>query len=524
MSFNLTTEKWIPVVSSDWQRQEVSLIELFETWEQWREIQAENPPTTLALYRLLLAILHRAYLGPTDVDHWLEIGEDNGEEAIAYLQEFADCFDLLHSEKPFMQDLALSKNEPSPIYNFSVLQTSATVFSHAHSWSREQVSLGEVSRILVRLQAFDVTSLRGFYPPQSKGNRSAANTTTINAANLLIQGKDLKQSLLLNLIRYDPEADEPSAVRGEDLPTWEMGYIGTPQKLIPNGFIHYLTYPWRRLLVFANGECVTQIAITMGDSLPDTISAAQWECHIPYKQVDKETKPLRLSLNRQLWRDADCFLQSSETSNPPRIVNWLANIHEGDRLYFQVFGFSADKAKPLGWTVEQLAVPRLYLSDRKLWETLKIAIEFAETHRQIFRSFRGSPYYVLAESLNPDSTRGDAISGQAGQLASSLDGESRYWLTLDRLFPLLLDDLIRDTEVGIDGIKRYGQTKIPEWKKQVQESARQAFEDSIQAIRDYRARALSLRSLNYQLVKLREPPTEKQAKKQTKTKKEKKIA
>ncbi|MBW4550452.1 MAG: type I-E CRISPR-associated protein Cse1/CasA [Aphanocapsa sp. GSE-SYN-MK-11-07L] len=66
MTFNLIDQPWIPVVSQAWQRQEISLTELFATWEKLREIQADNPPTTLAIYRFLLAILHRAYQGPKD--------------------------------------------------------------------------------------------------------------------------------------------------------------------------------------------------------------------------------------------------------------------------------------------------------------------------------------------------------------------------------------------------------------------------------------------------------------------------
>jgi len=50
MSFNLITEKWIPVILQDWTIKEVSLIELFEQWDKFKEIQAENPPTNLALY------------------------------------------------------------------------------------------------------------------------------------------------------------------------------------------------------------------------------------------------------------------------------------------------------------------------------------------------------------------------------------------------------------------------------------------------------------------------------------------
>ena len=508
MSFNLIAEKWIPVVSKDWQRQEVSLVELFQTWEEWREIQAENPPTTLALYRFLLAILHRTYQGPTDVDHWLEIKEDNGKKVIAYLQKYADCFDLLHPERPFMQDIELLKiKKPTPIYVACEMQADnqPTLFSHKHQWSNYRVSLSVASRMLIRLQSFDPTSTRASYPSMPKNDRSATNTPTVNAVNILVQGKMLKDTLLLNLVRYDPEAEEPSVVQGEDLPTWEKGYTGLPKKSIPTGYIHYLTYPWRRLLLFPKGNEVMELAITMGDSLPENISPSQWECHIPYKQVAKKvakkTEPLHLSLERQLWRDADCLLQSTEISNPPRIINWLANIYEGEHLYFQVFGLSADKAKPLRWVVEQLSVPSKYMTDRKLWEALKIAIAFAEQHSQIFLSFKGSPYFALAE----------ALKGDAAVISKSLDGESRYWLNLDRLFPIFLDELAEDEEVGIDGIKRYGQRKLPEWKNHVQNAAQSAFEESISAIRDRRARALGLRSLNHWLAKLRNDQPDQQS-------------
>ncbi len=120
-SFNLIEQPWITVVTADFQVKEVSLIQLFETWEDLREIQAENPPTTLALYRFLLAILHRAYQGPIDEEHWQEIVEDNGNKAINYLQDQFDCFDLLQTNKPFMQDLSISEEKTSECYSYLAL-------------------------------------------------------------------------------------------------------------------------------------------------------------------------------------------------------------------------------------------------------------------------------------------------------------------------------------------------------------------------------------------------------------------
>ncbi|NJK59596.1 MAG: type I-E CRISPR-associated protein Cse1/CasA [Oscillatoriales cyanobacterium SM2_1_8] len=526
-SFNLVEQPWIPVVDRRWQIQEISLMALLETWQDWREIQAENPPTTYALYRFLLAILHRAYQGPTDLDHWEEIRQDNGKRAIAYLREYQECFDLLHPERPFMQDRAIANNESTPVYSFAEMQAdnTSTVFSHEHQHSNYSISFSQAARLLIRLQGFDPTSLRGFYP-QCKGNRSAASTTTINAANVLVYDVNLQKILLQNLMQYDPEGEIPSAVQGEDQPSWETSYGGPPAKTIPRGLIHYLTYPWRRLWLQCAAEKVTGIAITMGDSLPEAISASQWECAIAYR----EDKPVRLSLDKQLWRDAHVFLQSAEKSHRPRIVEWFARLayeeFVQERVTLRVYGLSADKAKPLGWGVEQLSAPKAYLTEKRLWESLVASIAWAEDHRQIFKAFRGSPYYVLAEKLNPETTGGDAISSQASQLADALDGEARYWLTLDREFPFLLDNLINDAETDADGVTRYGLKEIPKWKERVQQTARDAFMESIASIKDFRARSLALQALHRKLAELRASPEERQAKKQSKskTKKEKKAS
>jgi CRISPR system Cascade subunit CasA len=370
--------------------------------------------------------------------------------------------------------------------------------------------------LLVRLQGVDITSLRAFYVGQSSGNRSAVNTPTVNAANVLIRGSTLKQTLLFNLMRYDPASEIPSAVTGEDLPTWETSYAGKPKKTVPQGYISYLTFPWRRLRLFADNDEVSQLAITMGNSLPDKVSPQLWECGVAYR----DDRPVRLTLGKQLWRDADSFILTAEKQHRPRLVDWLAALKTedlvNDIVTLQVTGFSADKAKPLGWSWEQFSAPLQYITDQDLGLVLKTAIAIAEDHRQIFRSFRGSPYFALAEVLK---------NGDAGSLASALDGESRYWASLDRAFPELLSDLPQDSQTGADGILRYGHTTLPAWTQTVQEAARSAFTDSIASIRNYQARATALRTLEWKLADLRASPEEKEAKKaKAAAKKKEKVA
>jgi CRISPR system Cascade subunit CasA len=511
-SFNLILENWIPVVNQNWQRQEVSLIKLFEVWETLREIQADNPPTTLAIYRFLLAILHRAYQGPTDEAHWEEIRDDNGKKAIAYLREKQDCFDLLHPERPFMQDATLTGDMAAEIYQAYVVHgnNTSTVFCHEHQWSGGSLSVEAAVRLVLRLHWFDVGGRK------TGSSISAGIIPTMDAANVLVRGKTLKETLLLNLMHYNPAQGMPSVVNGDDLPAWERETQPAAER-IPAGYIDYLTFQWRRVrLFFENGQAI-KVAFHGGDRLPKEVSSTQWECGIAYVKNKKGIFTVRLNLSRSLWRDSAAFLQSSDAGSCPRIIEWLAVLQDedliDDRLTLQIMGLTVDNAKPLGWTGEQFSAPIAYLKERPLWEALVSALRVAEEHQQIFRSFQGSPYHALAKELNhPD----------AGGFAKSLDGESRYWAALDREFQPLLINLAVDKTIDGNGTS-YGNKVLPEWLTTVQKATREAYTESIAPIRNYQARAVALRSLDFQLRKLRGEDLD-SSKKSRGSKKDKKAA
>jgi CRISPR system Cascade subunit CasA len=493
MSFNLITEAWLPVVTQDFQLREVSLIELFGCWNSVKEVQGDNPPTTLALYRFLLAILHRAYQGPTNIDHWEEIEQDDGKKAIAYLQTHADCFDLMHPERPFMQDATIEQDAAAEIYQANVLHgnNTSTVFCHEHQWSGNSISISEASRLLLRLHWFDAGGRK------TGSSISAGVIPTMDAANVLVRGKTLKEALLLNLMRYSPQDEVPSVVIGEDIPSWERS-PSKPLERVPSGYIDYLTFQWRRVRLFFEGDRAVNVAFHGGDRIPKGVDASQWECGVAYNKTKKGQFTVRLNLSRSLWRDSGAFLQSSDAGKRPRIVEWVAELQDDDlaqeRLTLQVLGLSVDNAKPLGWCNEDFSAPMIYLKEKSLWEVLVNAINAAEEHQQIFRSFKGSPYHALSEVLK---------NGDAGALAKTLDGESRYWATLDRVFPDLLFSLPDDREEDANGMIQYGLRCIPKWTKTVQNATKEAFTQSIAPIRNYEARAAGLRSLDFYLRKLR---------------------
>jgi len=314
---------------------------------------------------------------------------------------------------------------------------------------------------------------------------------------------------MLNLMQYSPKQEIPSVVKGEDLPSWEREPM-TATERIPNGYIDYLTFQWRRVRLFCEDNRAVNVAFHGGDRIPKGGDASQWECGVAYNKSKKGLFTVRLNLSRSLWRDSAAFLQSSDEGKRPRILEWVAELQGEDladkRLNLQVIGLSVDNAKPLGWSSEEFSAPMIYLKQKKLWEALDTAIKAANNYQNVFRSFKGSPYAVLAEVLK---------YGDAGKLAKTLDGESRYWATLDRAFPELLFDLPDDHQTGADGIQVYGNQRLKEWTNTIQKAATEAFTESIASIRNYEARAASLRSLSYHLAVLRgdiDPKAKRQAK------------
>lgn len=66
-TFNLITQPWIPVREGN-KLKEVSLEQALLEGRRFERIEDPSPLVTVALYRLLLAILHRALQGPENSD------------------------------------------------------------------------------------------------------------------------------------------------------------------------------------------------------------------------------------------------------------------------------------------------------------------------------------------------------------------------------------------------------------------------------------------------------------------------
>lgn len=462
---DLTVYPWIPVLVGH-QIVEVSLTDCFRSWHRYRAIQADNPVTTFALYRFLLAVVHAAYRGPRNPEHWQAIRNDQGRQVLDYLNQHGQCFDLQHPQCPFMQDRQLPEAQAVPLYSFLSCQpqNAPDLFCCSQYFSGGALSPSRIARLLVCLQTIDPASIYA----NNLGDRSALQTPRLLAPlNTVCKGNSLFESLLLNLVAYKPTPG--------DCPTWETadGYGGVPQTIEPTGYLNYLTYRWRRLRWVSNG-----LVITGGNRFPSSVSVLSWEPGIAYRKASLIGSPLA----RRQWRNTLSLVYSTELTQRPRALNWiirlaqLGHLNAQPLLQIQFFNLAV-QTKTQSVTTEYLAFPLTYFVEPGLERLLRAAVQTADRYEQIFYFFKGTPYHRMTEMMP---------SFKLKQTARSLSAIRTYWSRLEIPFYQLLHKLASDPE-----------SSLQQWDIFVQQTAKLLFIQSLADVQNYKLRVIGLRHLDY---------------------------
>jgi len=157
-AYNLVHEPWIPCLREDGSAVELGLCDTLVSAHTLREIYDHSPLVTVALHRLLLAILHRVF-GPPTFDGWVDLWNRASWEAAPlkrYFAQWEDRFDLFDSVHPFYQVAAMEDAQDHPSAALALELASgnnATLFDHSvdHSpiamppsllnWIREEQAL-----------------------------------------------------------------------------------------------------------------------------------------------------------------------------------------------------------------------------------------------------------------------------------------------------------------------------------------------------------------------------------------------
>jgi len=531
-SFNLVDEKWIPCIMLDGTRDEKGIKEVILEASDIKEIFDNSPLVTVTLHRLLLAILHRGFergYGPVNAVEWNAIwrsGHFNQETIVKYLDKYHHRFDLFDDSYPFYQCASLAstnatvKSEPISIGNLlhdsAIYLNKATLFDHGIESTLQSFSPAEASRFLVAFQSYAIAGFSSLSKPRLKGEESAKASPLVKVKGVvcLAQGSNVFETLMLNLVVYNPQDGEPFHSEKDDKPAWENDDETYPEECTPKGYFHLLTWQSRCIKYLPEQDgagkiLIRNVLIRKGNQLPDEYTLYGKEPMLAFRKRLKPGEgldpwpPVTFRENRALWRDSLSLFQTvAEKNARPKTFDWINDLVENNFLPASaiyntaVLGLISDQAIISLWRHERLPLPLRYLQDENLINKLKEALELAEDVGKLLGSGfieieitdkKGkrktkrvpSPLRILASELLLKDQNGKTDPEAAKTLAESLSPARPYWAALGIAFNRFMIDMAADK--GPDG-KTYGEKTLPEWAKEIRKAACAAFEETARSL------------------------------------------
>jgi CRISPR system Cascade subunit CasA len=356
-TFNLISEKWIPVILVDGTTDEVSIIDAFANAVDIKEIVGDIPQQELPILRLLLSILYRAYpVGSARESDllalWLDIWSKRmfDMEAIGdYLDAFEERFNLIDARYPFYQvaGLKYAKKKCDSVSELvaDVPKPDKCLFSMRERNQPDSLSFAEAARWVVFQQSYSIAGIRT--PPY--GNTCAripapkgrVGTGLLGAmGSIFLEGKTLFETLLLNWVLFDERSkDHLMFGNDSDIPSWEKDSQSFEPRLAasdePAGPVGEFTWQSRRIRLVTDEDTthVTGVFCCYGDAGTvvdkqnvETMTAwysskpQQKKLGTPYVPL----MPLMHDPSRAIWRGLAPLLSWSGGDDVrPTVVRWL---------------------------------------------------------------------------------------------------------------------------------------------------------------------------------------------------------
>jgi CRISPR system Cascade subunit CasA len=467
--FDLRTAPWVPCVDPNETPVELGLRDALVRAHEMRELFGESPPVTAAMYRLLLAILHRVF-GPADEEEWRAlwaVGQWDAARVDAYLAEWGYRFDLFDHGRPFFQapDERVRRKSVASLIHDVASGNNATLFDH-HTDDRGPVLRpAQAARMVVTAQSFGLCGLSGLRQQFTDG-------TCARGVVFLVQGSNLFETLCLNMIAY-PTQESVMSHTAQDRPAWEMDDPFAPARDQPLGYLDYLTWQNRRVLFFPeedDGQVVVR-EMTMGPAL--RMDSAVLDPMIHYrKHRTRGWAPLSFDEEHALWRDSAALLAlHSDDERVPRTFRWLADLvldgalDRAQTRRYLALGMCKKQSKVSFCRSERMPLPLAYMRERALVESLGTALAMAEqTSRSLWGATHTLAQFVVVPELDQPGAR-KLRREDVDPLVQGWAVERRFWSRLELPF--------RDTVVRLPE-DRAG--ALESWRDTLRNTAWDAFE------------------------------------------------
>lgn len=520
-TFNLTTESWLGCSDLQHKSQFLSLHDVLQRAHELSAISDNNPLTVAALHRLLLAIIHRAIKGPKNFNEWKHLwqqGSFANTVVLSYLDEQAHHFDLFSKTDPFYQtaNFKLDTDAAShKLFHELTAGSNKTLFDHSIDDIPLALTPAQAARALITTQMYALGGGQGSTSNLGK-HPYLEHAPLLAGAVVLIRGKTLFETLMLNLLFYD-QKKKPIVSSEKDAPIWESAPSEPHGETPLHGYLNYLTWRSRHIRLVQEEEkgqtVVRKLYLAQANMLYKAFHVKEHDPMFCYRlDKDGNKKSLKLSRDKALWRDSLALFEFSEKYDgradafkQARELQRLGHLPQG-RLRSMIIGLANDRANLFAWRIEELNVPQAILDNDALVQNLKEALRWAEEicngksievagskKKDWFRGLRGCTRR-LAELLLTNGGR-TADKDDVTRLTITLGTEARYWADLEPHFYDLLGNL-GDSEAQ----NQWYKTVVDTAKNSLEQAAQHYAADSARGFQA-QVKALACFSRAYTLLK-----------------------
>jgi len=499
--FNLVDQEWIPCTTPSGALAFFGISETLVRAQEFAEICDESPLVTVAIHRLLLAVLHRIF-GPESPEVWADIwkqgaGRFDRVQIESYLKSprIYPRFDLFDDKYPFYQTRSLPFGEMQrtsgrpkfvkPIWQMAhelAYSDSMNLFAHFTEDTWEIRPADQAARWLVAFQAFALGGLITTEEGRKAQDGSADAGPLVKSAVALAKGDNLFQTLMLNLIHYSAEDEEPFSFRKDaDVPAWEREEETRAIDRKFDGYLDLLTWQCRRVKLIPERDHAGKLlgvsgVVTMkGFQLPDNSRFGK-ETMVGFVRKEKAKAnedpwpPLGFRSEKSLWRNCHVLFQSqAEKSERPKTLKWIDDLRlKNGQIHLELYGMCSDRAKVFFWRHESWPLPLLYLDNALLVESLKQSLDLAECVAS--QSLRAAVWAAVADRLTANADQ-SPDSKRVGSVIDSLGADRYYWSRLELPFREFLVSLAADVEQR--------ETRVRKWFGILREAAIGAFDETV---------------------------------------------
>lgn len=495
--FSLWTEPWIPVQTLAGQAAKVSLSEAMTEAHTLRGILDPSPLVTVALHRLLLALLYRIH-PPRRFADWQAVWKAKRfDPAVvsAYGGKWAEQFDLLHTTRPFYQVPCMAGEKVHPVAALLLEAASGNnpaLFDHGRVEGAEELPLDRAACYLVAHQLFAIGG--GVSKPFNRMDAPLTKGIVVE-----VVGQSLFETLMLNHMTDDlwddivPPTPHDRAFWEETAPP-QPHKDGTPVK----GPLHYLTWQSRQLHLVADRDrrVVTGCQIAQRYCLPkDGSKFDPGKCYFSDEKKETGWLPRRLQKDRAAWRLTHVLLQqTTEDQAQPQVVAWLSALRRREEemgsitlpkaISLAVSGLTTDPklaAKIELWRREEIGLPLAIVEEPRLIEQVDRLMKTAGRVEALLRRTAEALVWALAERKHLAVARDYLFTGKTGTakmpptvapVARSMGLTLRYWAAMEAPFRAALWRL---PESGPD--------VVTQWAEALELNARAAFTVSLAALK-----------------------------------------